>query len=167
MAQMSTYRLTCGVNSGVLDMPIELFFELDRPYTEAGSADVTFSASLTFEEQTTTDLIDAGVSTIDIVSIEIAAQVTGAAPGTIGTTLAAAPISNLDLEGDPDHNGIPGPHRFDLDTVIITTTVNGGMRKVEFGLFLGGISLVLGDLDVPEDCLGTSLVGFSASFPVE
>jgi len=60
-------------------------------------------------------------------------RVTGAAPGTIGTTLAAAPISNFDLEGDRDDNGVPGPHRFDLDTVMITTTATGGADQVEFG----------------------------------
>lgn len=73
------------------------------------------------------------MSTIDIVSVELVTRLTGAAPGTIGTTLAAAPISNFDLEGDPDDNGVPGPHRFDLDTVIITTTVTGGADQVEFG----------------------------------
>lgn len=94
-------------------------------------------------------------------------RVTGAALGTIGTTLAAAPISNFDLEGDPDNNGIAGPHRFDLDPVIITTTITAGAERVEFGLYIDGISLILGDLDVPEECFNTSLVGFSASFPVE
>lgn len=166
-AQLRTYRLTCQTNVAVLDMSVELSIELDRPYTEGGSAYVTFSTSLTFEEQTATDLVDAGESVIDIVSVEIATRVSGATPETIGTSLAAAPIDDFDLEADPDGNGIAGPHRFDLDTVSVQTTVAGGAAQVEFDLHFDGISLILGKFNLPEDCFRPSLTGFSVSFPVE
>lgn len=166
-AKQSSYRLSCMIATLTLEIPIELSFELDRPYTEGGSADVTFSASLTFEEQTATDLIDAGVNVIDIISVEIAPWVRGATPSIIETSLAAAPINDFDLEVDPDDNGVAGPHTLELDTLVVSTAVTEGADEVEFGLGLDGVSLLLGDFNVPLDCLGPTLVGFSASFPVE
>lgn len=55
-------------------------------------------------------------------------------------------------------------HRIELNTAIIATTVSEGANEVELGL--GQVSLVLGDFDVPTECLGPTLVGFVASFPV-
>lgn len=166
-AKQSSYRLSCTIATLILEIPIELSFELDRPYTEGGSADLTFSASVTFDERTATTLIDAGVSKIDIISVEIATWVNGATPSIIQTSFAAAPINDFDLEVDPDDNGVAGPHTLELDTLVVSTAVTEGADEVEFGLALDGVSLLLGDFDVPLDCLGPSLVGFSASFPVE
>jgi len=147
-------------------MPIELSFELSEPYTEGGSADVTFASALTFEEQTTVDFIEAGVSSIDIVSLDVAVSVSGATPETMVTMLAAAPINDFDLERDTDDNGVPGPHRLDLEPVVVTTMATRGADQVEFTLQFDGISLVLGQFSAPDDCLNASLVGISASFPV-
>jgi hypothetical protein len=166
-AKQSSYRLSCTIATLILEIPIELSFQLDRPYTEGGSADLTFSASVTFDERTATTLIDAGVSKIDIISVEIATWVNGATPSIIQTSFAAAPINDFDLEVDPDDNGVAGPHTLELDTLVVSTAVTEGADEVEFGLALDGVSLLLGDFDVPLDCLGPSLVGFSASFPVE
>ena len=166
-AKQSSYRLSCTIATLILEIPIELSFELDRPYTEGGSADVTFSASLTFEEPMVTSLIDAGVNVIDIISVEIATSVSGATPSIIQTSFAAAPINDFDLEVDPDDNGVAGPHTLELDTLVVSTAVTEGADEVEFGLGLDRVSLLLGDFNVPLDCLGPSLVGFSASFPVE
>jgi hypothetical protein len=62
LKEQSSYSLSCTIDTLVLEIPIELFYELDRPYTEGGSATLTFSAAVTFEEQTATALIEAGVS---------------------------------------------------------------------------------------------------------
>jgi hypothetical protein len=167
LAEQSSYRLSCTIDTLVLEIPIDLSFELDRPYTEGGSANLTFSAAVTFDEQAATTLIDAGVSKIDIISLEIATWVVGATPPIMETSLAAAPINDFDLDVDPDDNGVPGPHRIELDAVAIATTVIEGADEVEFGLGLDQVSLLLGDFDVPTDCLGPSLVGFTARFPVE
>ena len=103
--KQSSYLLSCTIATLTLEMPIELSFELDRPYTEGGSADLTFSASLTLEEQAVTTLIQIigdGVPEIDIISLEIATWVLGATPSSVETSFAAAPIHDFDLEVDPD-----------------------------------------------------------------
>lgn len=162
----SSYRLSCTIDTLVLEIPIEIPFELDRPYTVGGSAELTFSASVTFEEQAATALIEAGVSKIDIISLEITPWMAGTVPSTLRTFLAAAPINDFDLETDTDDNGIPGPHRIELDTVTTTSTVVGNAQEVVVGLGLGQVSLVLGEFEVPRDCLRPELVGFSTRFPV-
>lgn len=166
-AKQSSYRLSCTIATLTLEIPIDLSFELDRPYTEGGSADLTFSGSVTFDEETSTALIEAGVSKIDIISLEIAPWVRGATPSIIETSFAAAPINDFDLNVDPDDNGVAGPHTLELDTVIASTVVTEGADEVEFGLGIDRVSLLLGDINVPTDCLGPTLVGFSARFPVE
>lgn len=166
LAKQSSYLLSCMIDTLVFEIPIDLTYELDRPYTEGGSADLTFSAAVTFGEQASTALIDAGVSKIDIVSMDIASQLAGATPSMVMTSLAAAPIDDLDLEVDTDDNGVAGPHRLELDTVAITTTVIEGADAVELSLGLDGVSLLLGDFRAPTDCLGPTLVGFSARFPI-
>jgi len=112
-------------------------------------------------------LIDAGTPKIDIISDEIATWVDGATPDIVETSPAAAPINDFDLEVDTDDNGVAGPHRLELDTVTITTTVSESADEVELGLGLDHVSLVLGDFHVPADCLGPTLVGFTARFPAE
>jgi len=166
LAEQTSYLLSCRIDTLVLEIPIDLSYELDRPYVEGGSANLTFSAAVTFGEQASTALIDAGVSKIDIVSMEIATQLAGATPPMVATSLAAAPINDFDLEVDTDDNGVPGPHRLELNAVVATTTVIEGAEEVELSLGLDGVSLLLGDFRAPTDCLGPTLVGFSARFAV-
>jgi hypothetical protein len=167
LAEQSAYRLDCTIDTIALEIPIELFFELDEPYSEAGSSKLTFSAAVTFDEHAATTLIDAGVSKIDIISMEIATSVVGATPQTIETSLVAAPINDFDLEVDTDDNGVPGPHRLELESVTSASAATQGAEEVELRLGLEQVSLVLGDFHVPTDCVGPTLVGSSARFPVE
>jgi len=166
-AERSSYRLSCTIDTVVLEIPIELSFVLDRPYKEGGSANLAAVAAITFEEQAIAMLIDAGVAKVDIISIEISPWIRGATPPTVETSLAAAPINDFNLEIDTDDNGIAGPHRLELETATIRTAVTEGADEVELGLGLEQLSLQLGDFQMPTDCLGPSLVGFSARFPVE
>jgi hypothetical protein len=53
-----------------------------------------------------------------------------------------------------------------LNAVAVTTTVIEGAEEVELSLGLEGVSLLLGDFHAPTDCLGPTLVGFSARFAV-
>ena len=167
LVEQSSYQLSCTIDTLVIEIPIQLSYALDRPYTEGGSARLSFSAEVTFGEQAATTLIDAGISKLDIVSVDIATWVAGATPPSVGTALGAAPINDFDLEIDTDDNGIAGPHRLELDTVAVATRVIEGADHVELGLGLEQVSLLLGDFLVPTDCLGPTLVGFSARFPVE
>jgi len=159
--------LTCTIHEVVLEIPIDVSFELDRPYTVGGSADLTFSAVVTFEEPSIAMLLDVGISKIDIITAEIGSQVDGATPQIVETSLAAAPINDFDLEIDTDDNGVAGPRRLALDAVTIATTVTEGATEVELTVSTEQVSLLLGDFHVPNDCLGPTLVGFSARFPVE
>jgi hypothetical protein len=70
-AERSSYRLSCTIDTVVLEIPIDLSFALDRPYEEGGSANLAAFAAITFEEQAVAMLIDAGITKIDIFSIEI------------------------------------------------------------------------------------------------
>ena len=167
LKEQSSYTLSCTIGALVLELPIELFHELDRPYTEGGSATLTFSAVIIFEEQTATALIDAGTSKIDIFSVEIATLIDGATPSTVETSWAAAPFNDFDLDVDTDDNGVAGPHRVELDTATIATTVIEGADEVELGLGLEQVFLDLGDFQVPGRCLSPTLVGFTARFSVE
>jgi hypothetical protein len=166
LARQSTYALSCTIDTLVLEIPIELRYELDRPYAAGGSADLSVSATVTFTEQASTALAEAGVPKVDIVSLDIATSIAGATPTTAETSLGAAPINDFDLELDTDDNGLPGPHRIELDTTTTTTTVNEGADLVELTLGLDQVSLVLGDFQVPTDCVGPTLVGTTAGFPV-
>ncbi len=149
-----------------LEIRIDLSYELDRPYTEGGSADLAFSATVTLGEQAAATLIDAGFSKIDIISVQIASFAEGATPSLVDTSLAAAPINDFDLDVDTDENGVAGPHRFELETVTIATNVNEGADQVEFAQGLDQVSLVLGDVELPADCPGATLTGFTVVFPV-
>jgi hypothetical protein len=166
LVERSAYRLTCTIDTLVLEIPIELSYELDQPYIAGGSAELTFSATVTFTEEASATLIDAGISKIDIISVQIASRLEGATPMMVETFLAAAPINDFDLEPDTDDNGSPGPHRLELEPVVATTTVAAGASRVELGLRTDQLSMVLGDFEVPTDCLGPTLVGFTARFAV-
>jgi hypothetical protein len=82
-------------------------------------------------------------------------------------SFGAAPINDFDLQADPDDNGIPGPHRLDLDPVTVTSYATPGTTEVAFDLEFDGISFALGDFQIPMDCLGPSLVGVVLRFPVD
>jgi len=166
LTAQSSYRLTCTINEVVLEIPIDLSFELDRPYTEGGSADLTFSAVVTFEEPAIAMLLDAGISTIDIITAAIGSRIDGATPQIVESSLSA-PINNFDLALDTDDNGIAGPRRLPLDAVTTTTMVTEGANEVTLATGTDQVSLLLGDFHVPTGCLGPTLVGFSARFPVE
>lgn len=166
LTEQSSYRLTCTINEVVLELPIDLSFALDRPYTEGGSADLTFSATVTFQEPSIAMFLDAGISKIDIITAEIGSRIDGATPQIVETSLSA-PINDFDLALDTDNNGVAGPRRLALDAVTIATTVTEGANEVTLTTGKDQVSLLLGDFHVPTDCRGPTLVGFSARFPVE
>jgi hypothetical protein len=112
-------------------------------------------------------LIDAGFGAIDIISLQIESTAVGATPSIIANSLTAAPINDFDLDVDTNENGLAGPHPFELETVTVATTVDEGAEQVEFALGLDQVSLVLGDVELPADCPGATVTGFTVVFPVE
>lgn len=166
LAAQSSYRLACTIDTLTLEIPIEAHFELDRPFGEGAVSALTFSAAVTFGEPAVGLLLAAGISTIDIISMDISAWVTGAIPMNVETALGDAPINDFNLTVDPDDNGVPGPHSLELEAATITMTPEADATAVEFGLRLDQIALVLGDFRVPDDCLNPALVGSSARFLV-
>jgi hypothetical protein len=167
LSEQSSYRLRCTIDTFVLEFPIELSYELDSPYRTGEPVELTLSATVTFTELATTTLIDAQIGKIDIISMDIAAWIEGAIPPSIEASFGAAPINDFDLEVDTDDDGIAGPHLIELDPQTIATEAMEGAREVELGLELDRVSLVLGDFEVPMDCLSPTLVGATARFPVE
>jgi len=161
------WSLECTIDTTVLEIGIDVTYALDQAYAQGGSSNLTYGAVVTLEEPTAVALIDAGVTKIDIISMNVATWVVGATPDTIDTLLSSAPINDLDLEVDPDDNGIPGPHRLPLDDVTVASTVMDGATTVELGLSLDQLSMVLGDFEVPTECESPTLVGFSGAFPVD
>jgi len=164
-AEQSSYRLSCTIDTLVLEIPIELTYQPNRPFVAGAAADLSFSAAVIFDEAFSAALIDAGVSKVDIMSMDITSWILGATPSMLETSLAEG-INDFDLDVDTDDNGAPGPHRFELDTVVTTTSVDEDALEVELGLSLDGVSLLMGDFQVPSGCLGPTLVGFTARFPV-
>jgi hypothetical protein len=164
--EQSSFRVSCDYDRLRLDILIELLVELTEPYSRSSSTEATFSPSVTFDEESVASFLDAGVTVIDIVSASVSTNVTGAIPGAMIASFGAAPINDFDLEADPDDNGIPGPHRLELDPVTVTSKAVAGANEVTFDLRFAGISLALGDFNIPTDCLGPSLVGVVVRFPV-
>lgn len=160
------WSLGCTIDTTLLEIGIDIRYALDQSYAESRPSNLTYGAVVTIEEPTAVALIDAGVTAIDIISMNVATWVIGADPPTIDTRLSSAPINDLDLEADTDDNGIPGPHRLMLDDVTVTSTAMNGAATVELGLSLDMLSMALGDFDVPAECESPTLVGFSAVFPV-
>ena len=152
-AQQGAYTLRCTIDTLVLEIPIELTYQLDRPLIAGAVADLSFSAAVIFDEA-------------DIMAMDITSWVLGATPSMLATSLAAG-INDFDLDIDTDDNGAPGPHRLELDTVTTTASVDEDAIEVEMGLGLDGVSLEMGDFQVPSDCLSPTLVGFTARFAVE
>lgn len=162
----TSYLLRCKIGELVLEFPIELSYTVDPPYTEGASSDLVFTAALIFDEPTSTALSDAGVPKIDIISLDVTSGVLGATPSTVETSLASAPINDFDLDIDTNDNGIPGPHRLELESVSVASSVTQGADQVELSVSLDGLSMVLGETRVPTACIDPTLVGFSASFDV-
>ena len=162
----SSFRLSCDYSTLELDILIELVVELTQPYSNSRSTEATFSASVTFDERSVASFLDAGIDAIDIVSASLTTSVTGATPATMRASFGAAPINDFDLLADPDSNGIPGPHRLELDPVTTTSSADPEASEVAFDLHFDGISLALGDFHIPADCFGPSLVGILLRFPV-
>jgi hypothetical protein len=168
LSERSLHELSCPipVDDVVLSFPIDLSFTLDRPYTDGGSSMLTQSATLTFDEETVATLLDAGIGKIDIISVNVASEVVGATPASVETFLSGAPINDFDLDVDTDDNGIAGPHPLVLDATTVESTPTDGATEVELGVRIDLVSVVLGDLSIPVDCVAPTLVGFSASFAV-
>jgi hypothetical protein len=158
--------LSCEYDTLQLDILMELVVELTKPYSKSSPTEATFSASVTLDEESVASFLGAGVPVIDIVSASVTTNVTDASPSTMTASLGAAPIDDFDLQADPDDDGIPGPHRFELDPVTDTSHAAPGASEVTYDLEFDGISLALGDFNIPIDCLGPSLVGIVLKFPV-
>jgi hypothetical protein len=105
-----------------------------------------------------------GATLIDI-SASVTTSVTGATPATMTASLGA-PLDDFDLQSDPDDNGMPGPHRLELDPMTATSNAAPEAKEVAFKLDFDGISLTLDIFNIPADCFGPSLVGVAVRFPV-
>jgi len=161
----STFLLTCENGTLRLNIPIELVVELTEPYSNSRSTEATFSAAVILDEESVASLVDAGATMIDI-SASVTTNVTGATPATMTASLGAAPLDDFDLQSDPDGNGMPGPHRIELDPVTATSNAAPEAKEVTFKLDFDGISLTLGIFNIPANCFGPSLVGVAVRFPV-
>lgn len=166
LTRQSDFALECSIDSLVLRISIELSYQLDQAFTQSSPSDLSFAAAITFDEATSTALVDAMVPKVDLISVEIEAQVVGATPSTLQTALRRAPINDFDLEVDTNGNGVPGPHTIELDAVSVATTPSPDAQHVELGPTLDSVSLVLGDFELPSDCLSPALVGYLARFPI-
>jgi len=167
IVDQTSFRVSCDYDTLELDILIELIIGLTEPYSNSTSTEATFSPSVTLDEETVASFLDSGVAVIDIVSASVTTNATGAIPETMKASFGAAPINDFDLQADTDDNGIPGPHRLELDPVTATSYATPGTTEVAFDLQFSGISLALGDFNIPVDCLSPSLVGIVLRFPVE
>jgi hypothetical protein len=167
LTEERAYQLECTIDTLTLEIPIVARFELDRPFSIAGETALTFSAVVTLDEGTAAALIDAGVDTIDIISVDVGAWVSGALPVSVATIFDEAPINDFDLAPDTDQNGTSGPHALELDARTMTSATQTDATEVELGIRLDQVSLVLGDFHIPNDCENPTLAGPSARFRVE
>jgi hypothetical protein len=163
--QQSEHTLSCTIGDLVLEIPVELRYSPDGPLIAGAKVDLGFSATVLFDEVFSAAIIDAGVSKIDIMSIDVSSSVLGATPTRLETSLVAG-INDFDLAVDTDDNGAPGPHRVDLQSITTTVTVDGDADELELGLGLDGLFLMMGDFEVPTDCVDPTLVGFAVRFEV-
>lgn len=165
-AEQSSYRLSCTIDTLILEIPIELTYQPDRPWIAGAPVDLSVSAAVIFDEAFSESIIDAGVSKIDIMVIDVASAISGATPSVLETSLADG-INDFDLIIDTDDDGAPGPHRLELETATTTVSVDEDATAVEIGLGLDGVFFMMGDFEMPDDCLNPTLVGFAARFLVE
>jgi hypothetical protein len=163
--KQSAHTLSCTIGELILEIPIELTYLPDRPLITGATVDLSFSAAVIFDEAFSAAIIDARVSKIDIMVIDIASSVSGATPSMLETSLAEG-INDFDLAIDTNDNGAPGPHRLELLTVTTTASVDDDATEVELGLGLDGLFFMMGDFEVPTECVDPTLVGFSVQFPV-
>ena len=163
--KQSSHTLTCTIGALDLEIPIELTYVLERPFVAGAAADLSITAAVIFDEAFSAALIDAEVPVIDIMSIDVSSLVLGATPSSLGTSLAEG-INDFDLEIDTDDNGDPGPHRIELEATTTATTADEDASEVTLGLSLDGLSLLMGDFQMPADCIDPTLVGFSVAFDV-
>lgn len=160
-----TFELGCMRPDVSLNLEIELAVRLSEPFVRGTSSDATFGPAVTLTEASTEALIDAGVESIDVTSMSVQTRLLGAEPTTMTTLLADAPIEDFDLSVDPDDDGTPGPHRFELIPITETVVPLGGADTVEFAI--SAVAISFGDFSVPESCVDSqSLVGSPLSFPV-
>lgn len=163
--KQSSHTLTCTIGALDLEIPIELTYVLERPFVAGAAADLNITATVIFDEAFSAALIDAEVPVIDIMSIDVSSSVLGATPSSLGTSLAEG-INDFDLESDTDDNGARGPHRIELEVTTTATTADDDASEVTLGLSLDGLSLLMGDFQMPADCIDPTLVGFSVAFDV-
>lgn len=163
--QQSEHTLSCTIGDLTLEIPVELSYLPDRPLIAGSEVDLRFSAAIVFDETFSAAIIDAGVSKIDIIVIDMESLVLGATPTRLETSLVQG-INDFDLAIDTDDNGAPGPHRLELQTVTTSATVDGDANEVQLGLGLDGLFFMFGDFEIPTDCVDPTLVGFAVSFEV-
>ena len=163
--QTSEHALSCTIGDLTLEIPIELTYTPDRPFIAGARVNLDFSATVTFDEAFSAAIIDAGVSKIDIMVIDVASSVSGAIPASFETSLAGG-INDFDLTIDTNDNGAPGPQSLELRTVTTTLLMDQDADQVLLGLGLDGLFFMLGDFEIPIDCVEPTLIGFAASFDV-
>lgn len=162
----SMFRLSCTVDTVQLSIPIELLVELKEQYSNSMATEATFTATVVLEEESVAGLIAATITTIDIVSASVTTTIAGATPATMTSSFGAAPLIDFDLQVDTDDNGMPGPHRLELDPVTATSAAGVDSNEVTFNLDFEGISFLFGDFSIPMNCRNPALVGVAVTFPV-
>lgn len=160
-----TFELGCMRPDVSLNLEIELAVRLSERFVSGTSSDATFGPAVTLTEASTEALIDAGVESIDVTSMSVQTRLLGAEPSTMTTLLADAPLEDFDLRTDPDDDGVPGPHRFELIPITETVVPLQGANMVEFSI--SAVAISFGDFSVPQSCVDSqSLVGSPLSFAV-
>ena len=135
-------------------LPLELHDRYPRPrdphraHLPAGpavvagaTADLTFSAAVIFDEAFSAALIDAGVSKVDIMSMDITSSVLGATPSMLETSLADGNQRLRPRQSTPTTTGRQAPIAWSWTTVTTTASVDEDATEVELGLGLDGLSL--------------------------
>ncbi|MGB5813490.1 MAG: hypothetical protein WBG86_23340 [Polyangiales bacterium] len=166
LSQVRTFELVCSASNLDLVLAIDLAIILSDAFRPSGSNEVTLGAGVTLVEESVEALIEANVPVIDVASMSVRTALTGASPSTMTSTLPNTPVDDFDLSTDPDENGSPGPHRFQLSAVAETATVANGSGEVVFSLDV--LRFAFGDFSVPDDCVGgRTLTGVPIKFTVE
>ena len=128
LVDQSTFRLSCQNDTLELSIPIELVVELTEPYSNSRSTQATFSATVILDEESVAALIEAGNTLVDIASASVTTNVTGATPTQMTASLSGVPF-RVDLQSDTDDNGMPGPHRLELEPVNSPSNADPAARR--------------------------------------